>query len=74
VLDAIDLWKNSTASKGMIQTWSPSGSKPQYVINDNSNSLGLADKKSFQRYGFQFLYNPTDITMNYGGVQILTHP
>lgn len=66
VLDAIDLWKNSTASKGMIQTWSPSGSKPQYVMDDMFTTL--SGTKSFQRYGFQFLYNPSDITMNYGGV------
>jgi hypothetical protein len=66
VIDAIDLWKNSTASKGMIQTWSPSGSKPQYVMDDMFTTL--SGTKSFQRYGFQFLYNPTDITMNYGGV------
>ncbi len=68
--DARDLWKNTVAtnSKGMIQTWLPPGNRASYVSGTDSNFTTLSSGQSIQRYGFQFLYNPTTIDMHYGGV------
>ena len=67
VADAGELWTKGIASKGMFQTWSP----PNGVVTsdfidgfDTSNKLGQA---TFQKYGFQFLYNPGTIAMTYSG-------
>lgn len=66
--EARKLWKNTvtTNSKGIIQTWKPPGGVSGFV--KDSNWATLETKKSVQRYGFQFLYNPTTISMSYGGV------
>jgi hypothetical protein len=67
VINAIDLWKNSTSGKGMIQTYMPEGGfPPSYSTGETSGGFG--DPKTMKRYGFQFLYNPGNITMTYGGV------
>jgi hypothetical protein len=66
VLDAVELWKNSSSGKGMIQTWKPPGTTPQAAMD--GSWTGLSTSKTFQRYGFQFLYNPGNISMSYGGV------
>jgi hypothetical protein len=70
VNDARDLWKNTvtTNSKGMIQTWLPPGNRASYVSGTDGNFATLSSRQSIQRYGFQFLYNPTTIEMSYGGV------
>ena len=68
VSEADDLWKSGLASKGMIQTWEPPGKKAADYIDDQGNWAVLADTKSIQKYGFQFLYNPGNISMGYGGV------
>jgi hypothetical protein len=70
VNDARDLWKNTlkTNSKGMIQTWLPPGNRASYVTGTDGNFATLSSRQSIQRYGFQFLYNPTTIEMSYGGV------
>lgn len=70
VNDARDLWKNTvtTNSKGMIQTWLPPGNRASYISGTDSNFTTLSSRQSIQRYGFQFLYNPTTIEMSYGGV------
>jgi hypothetical protein len=64
------LWKNTlkTNSKGMIQTWLPPGNRASYVAGTDGNFATLSSRQSIQRYGFQFLYNPTTIEMSYGGV------
>jgi hypothetical protein len=67
VLDAIDLWKNSSSGKGMIQTWiSKNGTSPNFSAGQSSAQFG--DQSTFQKYGFQFIYNPETITLDYGGV------
>jgi hypothetical protein len=68
--DANQLWKEALTSnsKGMIQTWKPPGGRGSYVNPSDSNFTTLSTAKSVQRYGFQFLYNPTTIDMSYGGV------
>jgi hypothetical protein len=70
VNDAKDLWNNNltSSSKGMIQTWNPPGGRGSYVSPTDSNFTTLSTAKEVQRYGFQFLYNPTTIEMSYGGV------
>jgi hypothetical protein len=70
VNDANDLWNKSlkSNSKGMIQTWKPPGGRASYVNPTDSNFTTLSSGQSIQRYGFQFLYNPTTIEMSYGGV------
>jgi hypothetical protein len=70
VNDADDLWKKALTSnsKGMIQTWKPPGGRGSYINSSDSNFTTLSTAKSVQRYGFQFLYNPTTIEMSYGGV------
>ena len=68
--DANQLWKEALTSnsKGMIQTWNPPGGRGGYINPADSNFTTLSTAKSIQRYGFQFLYNPTTINMSYGGV------
>jgi hypothetical protein len=68
--DANQLWKEALTSnsKGMIQTWKPPGGRGSYVNPSDSNFTTLSSASSVQRYGFQFLYNPTTIEMSYGGV------
>lgn len=70
VNDANELWATSvsTNSKGMIQTWNPPGGRGGFINPTDSNFTTLATSSSVQRYGFQFLYNPTTIDMSYGGV------
>lgn len=70
VNDARELWKNTvtTNSKGMIQTWLPPGNRASYVTGTDGNFATLSSRQSIQRYGFQFLYNPTTVEMSYGGV------
>jgi hypothetical protein len=71
VNDANELWKSNltSSSKGMIQTWNPPGGRGGYISPTDSNFTTLSTSASVQRYGFQFLYNPTTIEMSYGGVQ-----
>ena len=67
IADAKELWTNGISSKGMFQTWTP----PDGVVTsefidgfDIDNSLGNA---TWKKYGFQFLYNPGNISMSYSG-------
>jgi hypothetical protein len=68
VNDAKDLWKTTvtSSSKGMIQTWNPPGGR--FGAIKGGNFTRLSTSSSIQRYGFQFMYNPTTIEMSYGGV------
>lgn len=63
--DAKNLWLSAGAHKGMIQTyqfWSSNTSKdtnlPDWYKTANLNK---------KRYGFQFLYNPSSISMSWAG-------
>lgn len=67
VTDAKELWTNGIASKGMLQTWTPpNGVTTGSFVDgyDLDNKLGTVE---LQKYGFQFLYNPGNITMTYSG-------
>jgi hypothetical protein len=68
VADALELWTKGQGGKGMIQTWKPPGKTPAQYLDQNGNFSVLSDAKTLQRYGFQFLYNPGNISMTYGGV------
>lgn len=65
--DASDLWSTSRVSKGMFATSS-------FVTDTNYNERGAGNLSftqrlaQFERYGFNFHYNPTTIQMAYGGV------
>jgi hypothetical protein len=66
---AEDLWKKGAGSKGMVLNWNPPGStNAGGSINDGSTWGTTQTNRTKQRYGFQFLYNPTTIAMSYGGV------
>jgi hypothetical protein len=67
VTNAIEIWENSSSGKGMIQTRiTENGARPDSTANQSSAQFG--DQKTFQRYGFQFIYNPETISMDYSGV------
>jgi hypothetical protein len=66
IKSAKQLWENALASKGMIQT--PPGKKKDVFHDGNGNLSEFEGQKSLKRYGFQFMYNPTTVKMEYGGV------
>jgi hypothetical protein len=68
VLRARQLWNKVTGSKGMIQTWKPPGQQAPRYLDKDGNFTEISDAKTLKRYGFQFLYNPGNISMTYGGV------
>ena len=61
------LWQNAGKNKGMITLFVPAGSDP----GQDGAVVPAADSKlqpaEHHRYGFQFHYNPTEITMNFAG-------
>lgn len=62
-IDAEGLWVGSVSSKGMFST--------STFLNRNSdwNQLTAAEQLAqYERYGFQFHYNPTTVAMRYSGV------
>lgn len=65
IAKALDLWKSSSNHKGMIATWTPvsSASNPP-GSGITANAQTRVDKN---KYAFQFLYNPGQITMAYKG-------
>jgi hypothetical protein len=69
VIDAKQLWESALGSKGMIQINTQIPSTQQYAITNydgyNANSLS-SDFDT--KYGFQFLYNPSTIEMQYMGI------
>ena len=68
ITQALDLWKEGQSGKGMIQTWAPPGKTPAQYYDSSGTWAVLSDSKSIQKYGFQFIYNPGNISMSYGGV------
>lgn len=65
VESANNLWADSNGYKGMIQMWvTPFDSDTSYTNPDTKQKSAL-----LERYGFQFLYNPGTVTMQYRGVE-----
>jgi hypothetical protein len=69
VIDAKELWESALGSKGMIQINTQIPSTQQYTItnSDAYNSSSLSPDFN-RKYGFQFLYNPSTIEMQYMGI------
>jgi hypothetical protein len=63
--DARQLWGQSVGSKGMLQTYfNPLGINGDYGSTSNFPANAMNKK-----YGFQFLYNPTVVNLEYMGIQ-----
>lgn len=61
------LWQKVGTNKGMITLFVPASSDPGQdgaVVPASDSKLQPAENR---RYGFQFHYNPTEITMNFAG-------
>lgn len=71
VNEAQTLWMDTQAHKGMFQTFIVP--KADATKNVGSNTKGIKGRQAQQnlanvgRYGFQFLYNPGTISMDYSG-------
>lgn len=66
ITEAAQLWLSAKGSKGMIQTYFP----PNGYDDSNTDSSQAFDKTyDLTKYGFQFMYNPTTISMDYFGTQ-----
>lgn len=66
ITDAAELWLKAAGSKGMIQTYFP----PNGFDDTNTDSSQAFDKSyDLNKYGFQFMYNPTTISMDYFSTQ-----
>lgn len=73
VKNASDLWRNANdgAHKGMFQTynyWNLNSTQRKGLKKTDPNLpswYGTSYQK--QRYGFQFLYNPSEVNMDWGG-------
>lgn len=66
ITDAAQLWLDQPASKGMLQTYFPPGG-----YDDAKSDSSQAFDKAYEltKYGFQFMYNPTTISMDYFSTQ-----
>jgi hypothetical protein len=65
VASANELWSGSKSSKGMIVTYTPPATGVEYQGNQPpKTALGSSGAK----YGFQFMYNPATVSMNYQGL------
>jgi hypothetical protein len=65
---AADLWSQAIgngANKGMMQTWYPPDGWQDGITT--SSNTGIPNTINPVKYGFQFLYNPTTISMTYMG-------
>jgi hypothetical protein len=64
VASANELWSGSKSSKGMIVAYTPPATAVEYQGNQTPpSSVSTAGTK----YGFQFMYNPATISMDYSG-------
>ena len=68
VKDAKELWNNALGSKGMIQVSTVIAEIDNITVNnlDATNKTTLS--ATYEKYGFQFLYNPSTIEMQYMGI------
>ena len=71
VTEAKQLWSAVDGSKGMIQSYIVPGklSKDSNFFQPGKNDGKSASNRNInlRRYGFQFMYNPSTVTMNYAG-------
>jgi hypothetical protein len=66
IRDAAELWLSAAGSKGMLQTYFP----PNGYDDTNTDSSQAFDKSyDLSKYGFQFMYNPTTVSMDYFSTQ-----
>lgn len=65
ISDASELWFSALGSKGMFQTHFPDSG---VSIEEAEDSTLFPVRVGLQKYGFQFMYNPNAISMNYLGV------
>jgi hypothetical protein len=64
--NAANLWAGGLANKGMIQTWSPPD--PETTASGAPENQSIpGEQTKLTPYGFQFQYNPTNISMVYSG-------
>lgn len=77
VTDASKLWASASdnAHKGMFQTYSywknnTAPANKQSTDPHLPSWFGNSYQYQKQRYGFQFLYNPSTVTMSYGGTPV----
>lgn len=69
VNDAKDLWETALGSKGMFQVSTIYPESQTYTVSNpdpNKNTLSKATYE--EKWGFQFLYNPSTIEMQYMGI------
>jgi hypothetical protein len=64
VSSAEELWTSAKASKGMLVSYLPPTEDTSYRTGDNPETATPFFGKN---YGFQFMYNPSQISMNYTG-------
>lgn len=66
VRNAVNLWSGGKANKGMIQTWTPPSNNIGLQSTETPDMIG---KQTTLRepHGFQFQYNPTNVSMSYLG-------
>lgn len=64
VSSAAELWTSAKASKGMLVTYLPPTEDTSYQTGDNPVTATPFFGKN---YGFQFMYNPSQINMDYVG-------
>lgn len=66
IRQAAELWTSALGSKGMFVTYFP----PNGYDDSNSDSSKAFDRQyDLTKYGFQFMYNPTTISMDYFSTQ-----
>lgn len=66
ITQAAELWTSALGNKGMFVTYFP----PNGYSEDNTNASQAFDKSyDLTKYGFQFMYNPTTISMDYFSTQ-----
>jgi hypothetical protein len=78
VTDAMQLWTTSQASKGMIQTYIPKSNYFQDIFpgvdaTTASDLSAATNITSLKKYGFQFLYNPSEISMSIAGTSAVDY-
>jgi hypothetical protein len=64
VSSAFDLWQTAKASKGMIVSYMP----PTGAVGYQNGQVPKTAQQTYgKNYGFQFMYNPATISMDYTG-------
>ena len=67
---ANQLWRDNGGHKGMIQTWRQPKAFTNTTVQESSTQGDMSKVQTHMdltRYGFQFLYNPGSIMMEYKG-------